>query len=104
MYLDPSQYQQRWDAFAKACDDFYNALQSNGQYELVQAQIPSSANTAAKKVPYYRLAYRQGYFLNASTETLHQVRVYGNDPQSTARYGWHEWTCHVMPTAQLTST
>ena len=97
MYLDPSQYQQRWDAFAKACDDFYNALQSNGQYELVQAQIPSSANTTAKKVPYYRLAYRQGYFLNASTETLHQVRVYGNDPMQTARYGWHQWYSKDVP-------
>ena len=97
MYLDPSKYQQRWDAFAKACDDFYNALQSNGQYELVQAQIPSSANTAAKKVPYYRLAYRQGYFLNASTETLHQVRVYGNDPMQTARYGWHQWYSKDVP-------
>ena len=97
MYLDPSKYQQRWDAFAKACDDFYNALQSNGQYELVQAQIPSSANTTAKKVPYYRLAYRQGYFLNASTETLHQVRVYGNDPMQTARYGWHQWYSKDVP-------
>ena len=26
MYTDPSKYQERWDAFAKACDDFYNCL------------------------------------------------------------------------------
>lgn len=97
MYTDASKYQERWDAFAKACDDFYNTLQSNGQYAMVEAAIPSSANTAAKKAPYYRLAYRQGYFLNASTEVLHSVRVYGNDNMSTARYGWHEWYSRDVP-------
>lgn len=97
MYTDASQYQARWDAFAKACDDFYNALQSNGQYAIVQANIPVSANTAARKAPYYRLAYRQGYYLNASTEILHSVRVYGNDNMSTARYGWHEWYSKDVP-------
>lgn len=97
MYTDASQYQARWDAFAKACDDFFNALQSNGQYSMVQANIPSSANTAAKKVPYYRLAYRQGYFLNASTEILHSVRVMGNDNSATARYCWHSWYSKTVP-------
>lgn len=97
MYTDASKYQERWDAFAKACDDFYNTLQSNGRYAMVEAVIPSSANTAAKKAPYYRLAYRQGYFLNASTEILHSVRVYGNDNMSTARYGWHEWYSKDVP-------
>ena len=97
MYTDASQYQARWDAFAKACDDFYKALQSNGQYAIVQANIPASANTAARKAPYYRLAYRQGYYLNASTEILHSVRVYGNDNMSTARYGWHEWYSKDVP-------
>ena len=97
MYLDPSKYQQRWDDFAKACDDLYNALQSNGEYKLVTAEIPSSANTAAKKAPFYRLAYRKGYYLNASTEILHQVRVYGNDPMQTARYGWHQWYSKDVP-------
>lgn len=97
MYTDASKYQDRWDRFAKACDDFYNALQANGIYKLVTADIPSTANTAAKKVPYYRLAYRQGYYLNASPEILHQVRVYGNDNMSTARYGWHEWYSSSVP-------
>ncbi|WP_051214738.1 RagB/SusD family nutrient uptake outer membrane protein [Segatella baroniae] len=97
MYTDASKYQERWDRFAKACDDFYNALQANGQYSMVLANIPSSATTAAKKAPYYRLAYRQGYFLNASPEILHSVRVYGNDPMSTARYGWHEWYSKAVP-------
>lgn len=50
MYTDASKYQERWDAFAKACDDFYNALLANGQYALVTADIPKTANTAAKKV------------------------------------------------------
>ena len=97
MYTDASQYQARWDRFAKACDDFYNALQANGTYYLQQADIPSTANTTAKKVPYYRLAYRQGYYLNASPEIIHSVRVYGNDPMSTARYGWHEWYSKSVP-------
>ncbi|MGM9733926.1 MAG: RagB/SusD family nutrient uptake outer membrane protein [Prevotella sp.] len=97
MYTDNSKYQQRWDAFAKACDDFYNALQSNGQYEMVQAVIPSTAKTPTSKLPYYRLAYRQGYYLNASTEILHSVRVYGNDPMQTARYGWHQWYSKDVP-------
>lgn len=52
---------------------------------------PSSANTAAKKVAYYRLAYRRGYFLNASKEVLHTVRVQGNDIIGAGRYCWHQW-------------
>lgn len=97
MYTDASKYQERWDAFAKACDDFYNALQANGKYELEQANIPASANNAAKKVPYYRLAYRRGYFLNASPEILHSVRVFGNDPTGVARYCWHSWCTKAVP-------
>lgn len=97
MYTDASKYQERWDAFAKACDEFYNALQANGQYELETATIPSTAKSTAAKVPYYRLAYRRGYFLNASSEILHSVRVYGNDPMSTARYGWHSWYSKDVP-------
>ena len=97
MYTDASKYQERWDAFAKACDDFYNALQANGKYELETVTPPSTANTTAKKVPYYRLAYRRGYFLNASKEILHSVRVQGNDNTSAARYCWHEWYSKTAP-------
>lgn len=91
MYTDASKYQERWDAFAKACDAFYNELQSKGEYELETVAIPSSANTVAKKAPYYRLAYRRGYFLNASKEVLHTVRVQGNDIIGAGRYCWHQW-------------
>lgn len=91
MYTDASKYQERWDAFAKACDDFYNELQAKGEYELETVAIPSSANTVAKKAPYYRLAYRRGYFLNASKEVLHTVRVQGNDIIGAGRYCWHQW-------------
>ena len=97
MYMDPSKYQERWDAFAKACDEFYNALQANGVYKMEEADIPKTANTAAKKAPYYRLAYRRGYYLNASTEILHSVRVYGNDPMTTARYCWYGWYTKSVP-------
>lgn len=97
MYTDASKYQERWDKFAEACDAFYNALQANGQYALETATIPSTAKSTAAKVPYYRLAYRRGYYLNASSEILHSVRVYGNDPMSTARYCWHEWYSKDVP-------
>ena len=97
MYTDASKYQERWDVFAKACDEFYNALQSNGEYKMVEAVFPANVKSPTAKLPYYRLAYRQGYFLNASTEILHSVRVYGNDPMSTARYGWHEWYSKDVP-------
>ena len=97
MYTDASKYQERWDAFATACDDFYNALQQNGKYELETITPPSTANTAAKKVPYYRLAYRRGYFLNASKEILHSVRVSGNDNTQAARYMWHSWYTQTVP-------
>lgn len=91
MYTDASKYQERWDAFAKACDDFYNELSEKGEYALETITPPSSANTAAKKVAYYRLAYRRGYFLNASKEVLHTVRVQGNDIIGAGRYCWHQW-------------
>ena len=97
MYTDASKYQERWDAFASACDAFYDELTRNGKYQLVQATVPSSANTADKRVPYYRLAYRQGYFLNASTEILHSVRVQGNDINTAGRYCWHSWYSKSVP-------
>lgn len=98
MYTDNSKYQERWDAFAKACDEFYNELHEKGKYELEQAQkIPSSANTADKKVPYYRLAYRKGYYRNDSKEILHSVRVQGNDITGAGRYCWHSWYSKSVP-------
>lgn len=97
MYTDASKYQERWDAFATACDAFYNELNSRGTYQLVQAEIPSSVKKPQQKVPYYRLAYRKGYYLNNSSEVLHSVRVYGNDNMSAKRYMWHQWYSKDVP-------
>lgn len=97
MYTDASKYQERWDAFAKACDEFYSNLSSQGGYKLVEAEIPKNVKKTPAKVPYYRLAYRKGYYLNASPEVLHSVRVYGNDPMTAARYCWHSWYSKSVP-------
>ncbi len=99
MYTDASKYQERWDAFAKACDDFYNKLQQEGKYQL-EKLIFLPTLPRQEKVAYYRLAYRRGYYLNASTEVLHTVRVPGNDMTGAGRYCWHSSysssLCHVM--------
>lgn len=97
MYTDASKYQERWDAFAKACDDFYNKLQQEGKYQLEEANIPAKVTKAEEKVAYYRLAYRRGYYLNASTEVLHSVRVQGNDMTGAGRYCWHSWYSKSVP-------
>lgn len=97
MYTDASKYQERWDAFAKACDDFYNELTAEGYYDLEKITPPSTANTPAKKAAYYRLAYRRGYYLNASKEVLHSVRVQGNDMTGAGRYCWHSWYSKSVP-------
>ncbi|MBQ0063683.1 MAG: RagB/SusD family nutrient uptake outer membrane protein [Prevotella sp.] len=95
MYTDPSQYQARWDRFATACDEFFNALNANGYYQLVTADGLKGSTEA--NVPQFRLAYRRGYFLRESTEVLHSVRVMGYDNSATARYGWHSWYSKSVP-------
>ena len=76
--------------------DFGNGEQED-VYELEQAKVPTSANTADKKVPYYRLAYRKGYYRNDSKEILHSVRVQGNDITGAGRYCWHSWYSKSVP-------
>ena len=94
MYTDPSKYQERWDRFATACDEFFNALSVNGYYHLETAGITGSKEA---NVPAYRLAYRKGYFLRDSKEVLHSVRVMGGDNSATARYCWHSWYSASVP-------
>ena len=94
MYTDNSKYQERWDRFATACDEFFNALNNNGYYHLETAGI---TGTLEKNVPAYRLAYRKGYFLRESKEVLHSVRVMGGDNSATARYCWHSWYSSSVP-------
>lgn len=94
MYTDASKYQERWDRFATACDEFFAELDRSGYYHLVEAEV---TGTKEANVPAYRLAYRKGYFLRESTEVLHSVRVMGGDNSSTARYCWHSWYSSSVP-------
>lgn len=96
MYTDASQYQQRWDRFATACDEFYNALQTNGYYELTTAGADVKGSNE-NNIPLFRLAYRRGYFLRDSREILHSVRAMGQDNSATARYCWHSWYTAAVP-------
>lgn len=95
MYTDASKYQERWDRFATACDEFFTALGSNGYYELTTA--PGAKASTEASVPAFRLAYRKGYYLRESKEILHSVRVMGYDNSSTARYCWHSWYSAAVP-------
>ena len=89
-------YQQRWDRFATACDEFFDRLNSSGYYALMTADGSPKGSTEAN-VPAFRLAYRKGYFLRSSTEILHSVRVFGQDNMATARYCWHSWYSQSVP-------
>ena len=89
-------YQQRWDRFATACDEFFDKLNSSGYYTLVTADGDPKGSTEAN-VPAFRLAYRKGYFLRNSSEILHSVRVFGQDNSATARYCWHSWYSQSVP-------
>ena len=60
----------RWTRCRKACDDFFNALATNGKYALVQ---PTASTQDA-----YRYAFRCGYFNRNSSELLLSVRVLGS--------------------------
>lgn len=68
----------------KACEDFMNALQANGYYELNQ----SVNNTPAG----YRYAYRMGYLYQGSKEVIHSVRVQMGDAFNSSTYFWHNWS------------
>lgn len=69
---------ERWTRCRQACDDFFNALASNGKYSLVQ---PTAQTQDA-----YRYAFRSGYFNRNSTEILHSVRIF--DSYDRSQNGW----------------
>lgn len=93
MYTD-GKYQEHWDRFATACDEFFADLDANGYYKLWTTDAKGSTEA---NVPAFRLAYRSGYFLRESPEILHSVRVMGQDNGSTARYCWHSWYSMTVP-------
>lgn len=65
-----------WSQCLKACEDFFNALGSNGRYELTQA------NTASNDA--YRNAFNTAYFLRDNKELLISTRIIG-------KYNWDWW-------------
>lgn len=75
--------QERWEKALKACQDFFDALNANGWYELTQAE--------SKTPDGYRQAYRMGYAYQGSKEILHSTRVGGVDAYKSGTYTWHQW-------------
>lgn len=73
-----------WDKCLQACQDFFNALNSNGFYELLQSVNDTPAG--------YRWAYRMGYLYQGSKEILHSVRVQMGDAYNSGTYTWHSWS------------
>lgn len=66
-----------WTRFREACKAFFDKLDSDGGYELVQA--------VGNRPQDYRLAFRTAYFDEGSSEVLHSVRYTG-----TKAYGnWY---------------
>lgn len=66
-----------WQQFRKACDDFFQKLNANGIYHLVQ---PSGTTQED-----YRFAYRSAYLLMDSPEILHSCRVTNS---TRTNYNW----------------
>ena len=65
-----------WKACLTACEEFFQALQVNGHYELVQAV--GDTNDA------YRAAFNKAYFLRENSELLISTRIIG-------KYNWDWW-------------
>ncbi|MDY3267055.1 MAG: RagB/SusD family nutrient uptake outer membrane protein [Phocaeicola sp.] len=65
-----------WNQCLKACEDFFQALEENGYYELTQA----SGTTCDD----YRTAFNKAYFLRDNKELLISTRIIG-------KYNWDWW-------------
>lgn len=79
---------QRWQKALQACKDFFNRLETDGYYKLMEATDPEV--NCKKDANGYRQAYRYGYIRQGSKEVLHSTRVatvYGT--QGT--YAWWNW-------------
>lgn len=74
-----------WTRCLTACEEFFTALKSNGQYELLQANGNRPSD--------YRLAFRKAYFRLTSPEVLHSTRVqtYEGSRFNSSTYVWHSW-------------
>ena len=73
----------RWQKLKTACEEFFNALNTNGYYELEKA--------TGTTISAYRLAYRKGYAKQGSKEILLATRHAGIDAFKAGTYAWHQW-------------
>lgn len=62
---------ERWKLAIDACEDFFEALNSNGYYKLVQKEDAPGVYAGYKNE--YRYAFRAAYFDRGTTETLISV-------------------------------
>ncbi len=72
-----------WQQCLKACQDFFNELNANGFYTLIQA--------GGTRPEDYRLAYRKAYARQGSREILLEVHQTGIDAFKSSYYNWHTW-------------
>ena len=82
--------QDRWQRALQACQDFFNANASNGNwYQLNQV----AAGSTKISIEDYRQAYRMGYIYQGSREILHCTRVTGQ----TSNKASYQWANFVGP-------
>ena len=79
--------EERWQKALKACQDFFNACNSNGWYHLTTC----ASLGLSKSHDHYRQAYRKGYAAQGSHEIIHSTRVLTTDAYKAAAYTWHYW-------------
>lgn len=75
--------QELWTQCLQACEEFFNELNANGGYSLVQANGTRPED--------YRLAYRTSYAELDSPEILLSTRQFGYDAFKSGNYTWHSW-------------
>jgi hypothetical protein len=78
--------QERWQRALQACQDFFNANASNGNWY----QLNQATGTAPED---YRQAYRMGYIYQGSREIIHCTRVTGQ----TSNKASYQWANFVGP-------
>ena len=72
-----------WTQFLQVCEDFFNELNANGGYSLVQSNGTRPED--------YRLAYRKAYANMDSPEVIHSTRQFTTDAFNSSYYNWHSW-------------
>ena len=81
--------QERWERALAACEDFFNANASNGNWYQLN-KVPAASKISIED---YRQAYRMGYIYQGSREILHCTRVTGQ----TSNKASYQWANFVGP-------